>query len=107
LALGLEAGVSFLRNQVYLSHWGAVVDKFKNTYFTNGPLILLPTEYRKALLDGQNLEDIMHHSTGIEKLGQKEGAIGIFTQNYLNRELVLTEMVKALIGQYCYYRQEL
>jgi non-canonical (house-cleaning) NTP pyrophosphatase len=45
----------------------------------------------------------MHHSTGIESLGAKEGAIGVFTQNRLNREQVLTKMVKALLGQYHYY----
>lgn len=106
-AIGLEAGVVFLQNQVYLCHWGVIIDRNQNSYFTNGPLILLPTEFHKPLLDGQNLEDIMHHSTGIESLGAKEGAIGVFTQNRLNREQVLTEMVKALIGQYRYYQPEI
>jgi inosine/xanthosine triphosphatase len=104
LAIGLEAGVVVLEDEVYLCHWGAIVDRNQNTYFTNGPLILLPTEYLKPLLEGQNLEDIMHHSTGIESLGAKEGAIGVFTQNRLNREQVLTQMVKALLGQYHYYQ---
>lgn len=106
LAIGLEAGVVFLNEQIYLCHWGAIVDRHQNTYFTNGPLILLPKEYSKALLDGQNLEDIMHHSTGVENLGAKEGAIGVFTQKRLNREQVLTQMVKVLIGQYYYYQFE-
>lgn len=104
LAIGLEAGVVLLQNQIYLCHWGALADRNDNTYFTNGPLILLPPEYSKPLLQGENLEDIMHHSTGIESLGAKEGAIGIFTQNRLNREQVLTQMVKALFGQYHYYQ---
>jgi inosine/xanthosine triphosphatase len=104
LAIGLEAGIVFLQNQVYVCHWGAIVDRKQNTYFTNGPLILLPTEYHQNLLDGQNLEEIMHHSTGIGNLGAKEGAIGIFTQNLLNREQVLTQMVEVLIGQYRYYQ---
>jgi inosine/xanthosine triphosphatase len=106
LAIGLEAGVVLLQNQVYLCHWGAIVDRKQNVYFTNGPLILLPLEYRKALWEGKNLEDIMHQSTGIQCLGAKEGAIGIFTENRLNREQVLTQMVKALIGQYQYYQSE-
>lgn len=106
LAIGLEAGVVFLQDQVYLCHWGAIVDLNQNTYFTNGPLILLPSTYRKALEEGKNLEDIMHHSTGIENLGAKEGAIGVFTRNSLNREQILTQIVKALIGQYRYYQSE-
>lgn len=106
IAIGLEAGVVFLNQQVYLCHWGAIVDRNQNTYFTNGPLILLPGEYSKPLLDGQNLEDIIHHSTGIENLGVKEGAIGLFTKNRLNREQVLTQIAKALLGQYDYYHQQ-
>lgn len=49
----------------------------------------------------------MHHSTGIESLGAKEGAIGVFTQNRLNREQVLTQMVQALLGQYYYYQSSI
>lgn len=61
-AIGLEAGVVFLQNKVYLCHWGAIVDRNQNIYFTNGPLILLPAEYGNSLLAGENLEDIMHHT---------------------------------------------
>lgn len=104
VAIGLEGGVVFLQDQVYLCHWGAIVDLNQNTYFSNGPLILLPSAYRERLLEGKNLDDIMHESTGIENLGAKEGAIGVFTQNYLNREQVLTLIVKALIRQYGYYQ---
>ena len=105
LAIGLEAGIVFLGEQVYLCHWGAIVDRNNNIYFTNGPLILLPKEYCKDLLGGKNLEEIMLSSTGIENLGSKEGAIGVFTQNRLDREKVLTQIVKALIGQYYYYQK--
>lgn len=104
LTIGLEAGVVFVHAQVYLCHWGAMVDRRQNEYFTNGPLILLPKGYQEPLLAGQSLEDLMHHSTGIQKLGSKEGAIGVFTCNFLNREQVLTQIVKALIGQYRYYQ---
>ncbi len=104
MAIGLEAGVIFVDEQVYLCHWGAIVDRNQNVYYTNGPIILLPKEYSKPLLEGENLEDIMHRSTGIESLGAKEGAIGVFTQNRLNREQVLTQMVKVLLGEYYYYQ---
>ena len=105
LGIGLETGVFFLNDNVYLCNWGALVDRNENIYVTNGPIILLPNEYRKELLAGQNLEEIMHHSTGIASLGTKQGAIGIFTQNRLTREQVLTEVVKVLLAQYHYYHQ--
>ncbi len=106
LGIGLEAGIALLEGKVYLCHWGAIVDRNQNVYCSNGPLILLPKEFEKLLLDGQCLEDIMHRAKGIEHLGTKEGAIGVFTQNRLNREQVLTQIVKALIGQYHYYHHE-
>jgi len=105
LGFGLEAGIVFIRDDVYLSHWGAIVDRSEKVYFTNGPLILLPADYREPLLRGKSLEEIMHGSTGIQKLGAKEGAIGVFTENRLNREQVMTQMVKVLIGQYFYYEK--
>ncbi len=104
LAIGLEAGVVFLNDHVFLCHWGAIIDRHQNIYFTNGPIILLPDSYKEALLGGQILEDIMYGSTGIQNLGSKKGAIGVFTQDRLNREQVLTQIVKVLLGQYGYYR---
>ena len=105
IAIGLEAGVFFLNDNVYLCHWGALVDRNENRYLTNGPIFVLPNAFRKDLLAGHNLEEIMHHSTGIKNLGSKEGAIGIFTGQRINREKVLTEAVKVLLAQYDFYHQ--
>lgn len=105
VAIGLEAGVVFIEDKVYLCHWGAIADRDQNIYFTNGPLVLLPSSFCIALKEEKNLEDIMHYSTGIDNLGAKEGAIGVFTQNRLNREQVLTQIATALVGQYFYYQK--
>ena len=102
--IGLEAGVFFMNDNVYLCHWGALVDRSENTYISNSPIILLPNDHREALLAGQNLGEIMHHSTGIQDLGAKEGAVGIFTENRLNREKLLTEVVTVLLAQHHYYQ---
>ncbi|MCK4934281.1 MAG: DUF84 family protein [Simkaniaceae bacterium] len=103
--IGLEAGIFFLNDNIYLCHWGALVDRNENVYISNSPLILLPNEYRKPLLAGQNLGEIMHHSIGIQDLEAKEGAIGIFTENRLNCEQLLTEVVTVLLAQHHYYQE--
>lgn len=103
IGIGLEAGIVFLDDKVYLTHWGALVDRCGNRYISNAPIILLPSEYKKSLLAGKNLEEIMHRSTGIENLGRKEGAVGIFTDNQLTREQVSTDLVKVLLAQYQHY----
>ena len=81
-----------------------MIDRLDHIYFTNGPLILLPQNYLEALLAGQTLEEIMHQSGFDKILGEKEGAIGVFTGNHINREQVLTQIVQVLIGQYRYYQ---
>lgn len=55
-AICLEAGVVFKDEDIYLCHWGAIVDRHQNVYFTNGPLILLPKKYRSELTEGKNLK---------------------------------------------------
>jgi len=104
LAIGLEAGVVFLHDEVYLCHWAALVDRDHKTYSTNGPLILLPKDYTQDLVKGKNLDEIMHERTGIENLGSKQGAVGFFTNNNLDREQMLTQMVRVLLGQYNHYQ---
>ncbi len=103
LAIGLEAGVSFHGDNVYLSHWGALVHE-RQKFTSNGPQILLPRSFQKELLAGRILEELMHEKTGIESLGKKAGAIAVFTGNRVNREQMLTQIVQVLIGQYLYYR---
>ncbi len=102
IAIGLEAGVVFSGESIYLVHWGVLVDRTQKIYMTNGPLIRLPDEYKNALLSGKTLEEIMHDTTGIVSLGSKQGAVGIFTDGFLTRQDILTVMVKVLLGQYLY-----
>ena len=92
-------------NKVYLCHWGALVDRNENVYVSNGPVIQLPSEYRKALQEGTVLGDIMQRSTGIENLGAKQGAISIFTENRLSRRQMLKELITVLLAQHHYYEK--
>lgn len=107
IGLGLEAGIVFLDEKIYLSHWGVLVDRSQNVYQTNAPLILLPSSYRDALLAGESLENIIHRAEGIESLGKKQGAVGLFTQNLVTREQMLTQMVQVLVGQHRFYTSAL
>lgn len=102
VAFGLEGGIVFMNDHVYLCHWGALVDRNDNLLFSNSPLLRLPDEYREGLLNGQDLDAIMANHTGIANIGKKEGAMGYFTQNRLTRSQVLAQTVKILFGQYCY-----
>ncbi len=103
LAFGLEAGVYFVDEEVYLCQWGALVDRSGSVYVSNAPVILMPKGYKAELEAGEELEDIMHRYTGIQDLGKREGAVGIFTQNLITRRQMMADVIKVLWGQYLYY----
>jgi inosine/xanthosine triphosphatase len=103
LGFGLEAGVFFVNDEVYLCQWGALADRNENVYFSNGPVIMMPQVFKEELLAGDSLETIMHRHTGIEDLGKKEGAVGIFTHSLVTRTQTMTTIAQVLWGQYLYY----
>lgn len=103
VGIGIEGGVFFWNDEVYLCHWGALVDRQEKLYVTNSPILLLPRHYKEDLLQGRNLDCVMHMHTGIESLGKKQGAIGYFTNNRLTREDVLTQIAKTLLGLYDFH----
>lgn len=103
LAIGLEAGVFFSGEDVYLCHFGVLLDKEKNRYVTNGPILLLPSQIKEDLLSGKDLNSILHQFSIINPYTSKADAISMFTQGRLSKEEVYTQITKTLFGQYEYY----
>ncbi|MEY8711144.1 inosine/xanthosine triphosphatase [Mangrovibacter phragmitis] len=53
----------------------------------------LPEPVLAAVAQGETLGDVISATTGIEQLGRKEGAIGIFTKGALTRSSVYSQAV--------------
>jgi len=105
LGFGLEGGVFISEGLLYLCSWGALVDKEDTVCVVSGPTFRLPSVFKKPLLEGAELNEIMHEIFGIRELGSKEGAIGFFTKGVTNRKEVFKQMAQILWGQYQYEKE--
>ncbi|WP_449537287.1 DUF84 family protein [Ferdinandcohnia sp. Marseille-Q9671] len=102
LGIGLEGGVVSTEFGLFLCNWGAIVDQDSKPIIAGGARILLPDEIAAKLENGVELGDVMVEFTKQRDIRSKEGAIGIFTNSYVNRTEMFSHVVKLLVGQYTY-----
>ncbi|MCC3357995.1 DUF84 family protein [Bacillus sp. REN16] len=107
LGIGLEGGVAETEYGMFLCNWGAILDRDNETVIAGGARILLPDEITMELKKGIELGDVMEEFTKQKNIGKAEGAIGIFTNHYVNRNDMFTHVVKLLVGQYTYKKKHL
>nr|WP_084279145.1 DUF84 family protein [Anoxybacillus tepidamans] len=100
IGIGLEGGVVQAMDGLWVCNWGALVDRNGLVVSAGGARIPLPTEVAEGVLGGQELGDVMDAYTGTRNIRQKEGAIGVFTNGYVNRTDMFAHIVKLLAGQY-------
>lgn len=103
IGIGLEGGVMEIGSEVYLCNWGALIDRHDNIFTASGARIPLPAEIVKQLEKGEELGDIMDRFARRKEVREKEGAIGIFTNELVRREEMFTHVIKLLKGQYDYF----
>lgn len=104
IAIGLEGGVLETGRGLFLCNWGALVARTGETLYAGGARIQLPDEFLHPLLSGKELSEIMDEYTKRRDIRSNEGAIGIFTNGYVNREEMFTHVAKLLVGQYMYQK---
>ncbi|MGY0694753.1 DUF84 family protein [Virgibacillus sp. FSP13] len=100
MGIGLEGGVMYVDDQLYLCNWGALVDLEKNIYTASGARIPLPEEINTQLTKGHELGDVMDDFAMKQEVRKNEGAIGIFTNELITRKEMFTHVVKLLRGQW-------
>jgi inosine/xanthosine triphosphatase len=107
LRIGLEAGVQYHLETLFLTNWGALIDEQDNIYIAGGTRIPLPKEIETKIINhNYELAAAMEEFTSIKDIRSKQGAIGIFTQDLVKREDIFVHIVKLLYGQYLYKRGE-
>jgi inosine/xanthosine triphosphatase len=104
LGIGLEGGVMEIEDELFLCNWGALVDPEGNIYKAGGARIPLPKEVAAELYKGKELSEVMETYTQVKGIRKKEGAIGVFTNQLLNRAEIFSHIVLMLKGQYEYYQ---
>lgn len=105
LGIGLEGGVMYLENQLYLCNWGALVTPENLLFTASGARIPLPEDIAEGLQAGKELGDIIDEYVSKRDIRKKEGTIGIFTNQLITRSDLFTHVVKLLRGQWEYSKK--
>lgn len=103
IGIGLEGGIMFVEEELFLCNWGALVTPANNIYTASGARIVLPQEFIPELKNGKELGTIMAEFSKKENVSTQEGAVGIFTNDMINRSEMFTHVVKLLRGQWEYW----
>ncbi|MEW9677697.1 DUF84 family protein [Lentibacillus sp. L22] len=105
VGIGLEGGVMYVEDQLYLCNWGAMVDQDKHMFTASGARIPLPDEIHNELCKGHELGDVMDQYAEKQEVRKNEGAIGIFTNEMITRKEMFSHLVKLLRGQWEFYHK--
>ncbi|MFD1038177.1 DUF84 family protein [Virgibacillus byunsanensis] len=103
IGVGLEGGVMYVEEQLFLCNWGAIVTKDNQIITASGARIALPQEIDDQLKQGYELGDVMDRYANKQGVRKNEGAIGIFTSDFVSRQEMFTHVVKLLRGQWEYF----
>lgn len=106
VGIGLEGGVMYLENQLFLCNWGALATPDKKVFTASGARIPLPDEIEVQLKAGFELGDLVDIFAERHGLRNKEGAIGVFTNGQVTRQGMFTHIVQLLYGQWKYHKQK-
>ncbi|GIN73057.1 NTPase [Bacillus sp. J14TS2] len=102
LGIGLEGGVTETPAGLFLINWGALAVRDQETLVAGGARIKLPEEIAVRLRNGEELGPVMDDFCQRENIRHGEGAIGVFTNGMVTRDLMFTHIMKLLVGQYQY-----
>ncbi|AIF43163.1 DUF84 family protein [Virgibacillus sp. SK37] len=102
LSIGLEGGVMYVDGQLFLCNWGALITAEGKTHTASGARIALPSIIDQQLKQGVELGVIMDEYAKKQGVRNKEGAIGIFTNELVSRQSMFEHVVMLLKGQWEY-----
>jgi len=102
IGIGLEGGVMKTEQGLFMCNWGALATSAGKVFVAGGARIMLPDDFLSPLEDGKELSEVMEAFVKQKDIRSHEGAIGIFTDHYVDRTQLFVHVVKLLIGQYKY-----
>ncbi|PEA74798.1 inosine/xanthosine triphosphatase [Bacillus wiedmannii] len=102
IGIGLEGGVMKTEHGLFMCNWGALATSTGKTFVAGGARIKLPDDFLAPLEAGKELSEVMEEFVQRKDIRSHEGAIGIFTDDYVDRTELFVHVVKLLVGQYKY-----
>jgi inosine/xanthosine triphosphatase len=98
LGVGLEGGVFKQDNEVWSTVWIAVIDAQGNLFESNGARFKVPSQIADPIIAGEEMGVVIGRFFGDPLTKQKQGAIGVITQNFVDRTEEYTGIVKMALG---------
>lgn len=98
LGIGLEGGVVKLEGELWSTVWVAVVDKEGNIFESNGARFKIPDQIAQPILAGGEMGPVVSQMFGRSDIKQKQGAIGVLTQGFVDRTEEYTGITKLALG---------
>lgn len=105
LGFGLEGGVKMLNGVMYLCNWAALATREGAIYTAAGAQIPLPVELATEIQRGHELGPIMDAYVQQANTREHAGAIGVFTNGYVDRQEMFEHILTLLVGQYMYFEK--
>lgn len=102
IGLGLEGGVMYVGDTMYLCNWGAMALPNGRVLTAAGAQIPLPDRLKKEIEQGEELGPLMEAYVNQQGIRQKEGAMGILTDGLISRSKLFEHVMELLVGQYFY-----
>src|SRR5699024_3535653 len=100
LAIGLEGGVMLMREELYLCNWGVLITPNNQMYKASGSRINLPNEFIKNLNEDVELRELVDRYSEKNDTRSFVEAIGIFTDDIINRGQMFELVIYLFTGQY-------
>ncbi|MGD8488318.1 MAG: inosine/xanthosine triphosphatase [Anaerolineae bacterium] len=86
LGIGFEGGLLAVQGCTFTCAWCAILREDGIVGIAGGESVLLPPQVAERVREGQELGPAMDALTGKKNTKQKEGAIGILTGGWLDRQ---------------------
>lgn len=106
IGIGLEGGIRWINGELFLCNWGALYTPDGSIITAAGAQIRLPSQFTPALQEGDELSVLMDAYCQKDEIRSNEGAIGIFTADYVNRTALFEHVMKLLIGQWVFQMKQ-
>ncbi|MCM3569639.1 DUF84 family protein [Neobacillus mesonae] len=105
IGIGLEGGVQETAYGLLMCNWGALAARGMEPIIAGGARILLPEEVASRLRSGEELGPVMEDYVKKKNVRKHEGAIGVFTNEAVNRAEMFTHVINLLAGQFAYQQK--
>ncbi len=97
--VGIESGIFSQYDRYFVANCIVVMDKNGNWSFGMSPWFEITKELYERIRKSEEMERVMEELFNIKDIGEKMGAIGVFTKGIMNRkELTEYGVIAALAG---------